>query len=108
MGQGFQGRKRATVLPSDEGLGRGVSPLGGGAIGGKRESRVLDGPMGMLPQLGGAHKRESRAFSIMDSDSPMLPHMMMERNKRESRAFSIMDSDSPMAGGLLRNVAQND
>ena len=46
-------------------------------------------------------KRESRAFSIMDSDSPMLPHMLMAANKRESRAFSIMDTDSPLAGGLL-------
>ena len=46
-------------------------------------------------------KRESRAFSIMDNDSPMLPHMLMAANKRESRAFSIMDTDSPLAGGLL-------
>ena len=37
----------------------------------------------------------------MDSDSPMLPHMLMAANKRESRAFSIMDTDSPLAGGLL-------
>ena len=37
----------------------------------------------------------------MDNDSPMLPHMLMAANKRESRAFSIMDTDSPLAGGLL-------
>ena len=37
----------------------------------------------------------------MDSDSPALPHMLMAANKRESRAFSIMDTDSPLAGGLL-------
>ena len=37
----------------------------------------------------------------MDSDSPMLPHMLMAANKRESRAFSIMETDSPLAGGLL-------
>ena len=44
-------------------------------------------------------KRESRAFSIMDSDSPMLPHMLMAANKCESRRFSIMDTvyNSPLA-----------
>ena len=46
-------------------------------------------------------KRESRAFSIMDSDSTLLSHILMAANKRESRAFSIMDTDSPLAGGLL-------
>ena len=47
----------------------------------------------------------------MDNDSPMLPpHMLLAANKRESRAFSIMDQDSPLGGGLLgaRAIATDD
>ena len=72
---GVPGRKRAGAPPggSDEGAPMSTPPRTMG-----RQSVALDGNPMNLPMIGRkmGHKRESRAFSIMDSDGPMAAQVI--------------------------------
>ena len=72
---GVPGRKRAGAPPGgpDEGAPMSTPPRTMG-----RQSVALDGNPMNLPMIGRkmGHKRESRAFSIMDSDGPMAAQVI--------------------------------